>query len=152
MSAPTLPSTVALELTFAYTHRFGALAPYFLALLEGRAIASRCRACNATWFPPRMICVCGVRTESVELSGSGSVEAITSGPGIVPLTDITGELTFALVRFDGASNRTLVRCDGTEMMIGDRGRLVAAPKAGPHPATAAVFVRDAEPQIPRGSE
>lgn len=142
MSAPKSANTVALELTFAYAHAFGALAPYFRALAQGRALASKCTACGRTWFPPRMTCVCGAETESVELSGSGSVEVLTSGPGVVPLTTIAGELWFALVRFDGASNLSLVRCDSAGIAVGDRGRLVPSSQPGPHPATHVVFVRD----------
>ena len=139
-TSPTVPLTIAFE----YTHSFGALAPYFVALTEGRALGAMCAKCSKVWFPPRMICACGGATEWNELSGTGTVEAVTSGPGAVPLSSVAGELTFALVRFDGAGNLALVRCEPPgELVVGIRGRLARAPVRGAHPASSAVFVREA---------
>ena len=134
-------STVPLTIKFEYAHSFGALAPYFAALVEGRALAARCGGCSKIWFPPRMVCTCGSATEWKELPGTGTVEAVTSGPGAVPLTTVAGELAFALVRFDGAGNLALARCvPPAAIDIGVRGRLARAPVRGLHPASSVVFV------------
>ena len=139
-TSPTVPLTIAFE----YTHSFGALAPYFVALTEGRALGAMCAKCSKVWFPPRMVCACGGATEWKELSGTGTVEAITRGPGAVPLSSVAGELTFALVRFDGAGNLALVRCDAPGAIdVGSRGRLAHAPVRGSHPASSVVFLLDA---------
>ena len=138
-TSPTIPLTIAFE----YTHSFGALAPYFTALTECRALGAMCAACSKVWFPPRMVCACGGATEWKQLSGSGVVEAVTWGPGAVPLSSVEGELTFALVRFDGAGNLALVRCDAPGGIdVGARGRLARAPVRGSHPASSVVFVLD----------
>jgi uncharacterized OB-fold protein len=140
-TSPTVPLTIAFE----YTHTFGALAPYFVALTEGRALGAICAACREIWFPPRMVCACGGATEWKELSGNGTVEAVTSGPGAVPLSSVAGELTFALVRFDGAGNLAVIRCDETAGIdVGSRGRLARAPVRGAHPASSVMFVLDVD--------
>lgn len=141
MTASATPWTVPLAITFEYAHAFGALAPYFAALAEGRALGALCTVCSKTWFPPRMVCACGNATAWKELPGTGTVEAVTAGPGAVPLTTVSGELAFALVRFDGAGNLALVRCEPPGgIAVGIRGGLARAPLRGPHPASAAVFV------------
>jgi uncharacterized OB-fold protein len=138
------PSIVPLSITFEYAHPFGALAPYFAALAEGRALGAMCASCGKVWFPPRMVCACGGVTEWKELPGTGTVEAVTSGPGAVPLSTVSGDLAFALIRFDGAGNLALVRCEPSgELVVGIRGRLARAPVRGAHPASSAVFVREA---------
>ena len=138
---PDTPPTLPLTIKFEYAHSFGALAPYFAALTEGRALGAKCAACGKVWFLPRMVCACGSATEWKELPGTGIVEAVTSGPGAVPLSSVTGELAFALVRFDGADNLALVRCatpGGID--VGSRGRLAPAAVRGSHPASSVVFV------------
>jgi uncharacterized OB-fold protein len=138
------PSIVPLSITFEYAHTFGALEPYFAALAEGRALGAMCACCGRVWFPPRMVCACGSATEWTDLPGTGTVEAVTSGPGAVPLSTVSGELAFALIRFDGAGNLALVRCEpSSAVVVGIRGRLARAQARGSHPASSAVFVPEA---------
>ena len=141
MSTPVAHAGVTLTLAFEYAHSFGALAPYFAALEKGRALGTACTGCGRVGFPPRMICTCGGRTEWKPLPGTGTVEVVTTGPGAVPLAAVQGELAYALIRFDGAGNRALARCESAgTITAGMRGRLACAPVRGPHPASAAVFV------------
>ncbi len=141
-----VPFTVPLTVRFEYAHTFGALAPYFEALVKGRALGAVCAGCGKVWFPPRLICACGGATEWKELPGTGTVNAITSGPGAVPLTTVSGELAFALVRFDGADNLALVRCEPPgAIAVDSRGRLACAPVRGAHPASSIVFVPEGDP-------
>jgi hypothetical protein len=61
------------------------------------------------------------------LPATGSVEAVTLGPGAVPLSTVSGELAFALIRFDGAGNLALARCEPSGAVVaGIRGRLARA--------------------------
>jgi uncharacterized OB-fold protein len=134
------PHTVSLTTTFEYAHPLGALAPYFEALAEGRALGAKCSRCAKVWFPPRIVCTCGEATAWEHLSGTGTIEVLTKGPGTVPLSTTSGDLVFALVRFDGADNLALVRCEATATLgAGMRGRLTRATARGPHPASAVVF-------------
>jgi uncharacterized OB-fold protein len=141
------PLTVSLTTTFQYAHPLGALAPYFEALTEGRALGAKCSRCAKVWFPPRIVCTCGEATTWEDLPGTGIIEVFTTGPGMVPLSTVSGNLVFALVRFDGADNLALVRCDATATPdSGMRGRLTRAATRGPHPASAVVF--DIAPVLP----
>jgi uncharacterized OB-fold protein len=133
-------SGVSLTTTFEYAHPLGALAPYFEALTEGRALGAGCLRCMKVWFPPRIVCTCGEATVWEHLPGSGTIEVVTAGPGMVPMSTKSGDLVFALVRFDGADNLALVRCEAADTLgAGTRGRLTTAANRSPHPASAAVF-------------
>lgn len=88
-------------LTLQYTVNFGELAPYAVAVTEGRALASACQHCGFTAFPPRAICPTCQRPGFAwrALSGSARIVHRTAG----------GEQVFGLVQFAGADTQTVVR-------------------------------------------
>ncbi|MEP3435772.1 MAG: zinc ribbon domain-containing protein [Hoeflea sp.] len=104
-----------LTLTLNYTLPEGELSPYFDALRNGRALASRCAGCGWLSFPARVRCEkCGTGTHDwVELSGKARVIFRTDGVAA----------SHALVRFDGADGATLVALQNPEE-INEGGRLV----------------------------
>ena len=125
-----------LKLELDYSYALGGLKPYFDALSEGRALASKCPECGTISFPPRLICANDqTETQWMELDGTGVIVESTSGQ------DANGEdVCFALIQMDGADNRCLGRLVGGDSDVGDRVRLQAATSNGVHPAQNAVFV------------
>lgn len=101
---------LTISLTFRYRHGFGALAPFFEALEEGRAVGTRCPRCSACWFPPRLTCPYDF-ADAVwcELPPYGAVRQVTHGPGSIPLSSISDEMMWALVQLDGCENSMLAR-------------------------------------------
>ncbi len=148
--------TVLLHLELTHRHGLGALTPYFRGLLAGRALASRCRVCDRSWFPPRAGCPeHGATVDWTELTGEGRVVALTRTTGVLPFGIGDGAaalsptpLTFALVALDGAHNLAFARLDGSAAAlaaVGDRVWLSRAAGEWPHPSQAACFVaNDAE--------
>ena len=125
------------RMTLDYAIPSGILTPYFDALAEGRALASRCATCNHIAFPARTTCqrCAGQQINWIELAGTANILFRTDGP--------TGN--FALVRFDGADTNSTVGLDIPEAQDGLatprpqtptdagvlRGRLVRPPGAQP---------------------
>lgn len=131
-----------LELSLAYSHGTGALTPYFDALVQGRALASRCGDCSKVWFAPHVHCPDdGGACDWIELDGGGEIVAATQTRSRLPLTDDDGDHVFVLVAMNGADNRVFGRLanDPGLDVVGCTVRLVAAPGAAPHPAQAALF-------------
>lgn len=89
------------ELSLHYTVAFGQLAPFAEAVAEGRALASNCRHCGFTAFPPRVICPTCQRADFAwrELSGTARIIQRTAG----------ADQAFALAQFAGADTQTVVR-------------------------------------------
>lgn len=141
---PELPY-LAIDLHLRYMHPFGALRPYFEALTQGRAAATRCPTCLRAWSPPRLSCPQDqIDTQWIALSGHGHIVSVTSGESRLPLADTPGRHTFALIALDGADNLAFGRvvCGETTVKRGQRVRLLRAPGKAPHPAQAAYFVPD----------
>ena len=143
--------TVRLHLALTHRHGLGALTPYFRGLLAGRALASRCRVCARSWFPPRFGCPeHGATLDWAELQGAGRVVALTHTAGVLPFgvgdgaaAPAAAPLTFALVALDGAHNLAFARLDGSaaqHAVVGDHVWLSRAAGEWPHPAQAACFV------------
>lgn len=110
---PDASFSVPLNITLAYLHPLGDLSPFFSSLLEGRLIAAACDRCKSVWVPPRLVCTCGSASMRwAALAGTGSIESTTTTPSSLPGTTVRGEMTFVLVRFDGATNRSLARFVG----------------------------------------
>jgi uncharacterized OB-fold protein len=132
---------LSLTLSLRYSHAFGELAPYFHGLERGIAMATRCRSCKRAWFPPRLVCRCKAHEtpEWIELAGTGSVVAVTSGPLILPMGSSAEEVAFGLVSLDGASNRAFSRL-AAGLGAGARIRLTRAEGSFPHPAQHSFFV------------
>ena len=65
---------LGLEWTQNYKHSLGKYSKFFLALEEGRFLATCCDTCDNTWTPPRPACPNCLRpTKWVELSGKGEL-------------------------------------------------------------------------------
>ncbi len=65
---------IGLEWTQRYRHSLGKYSKFFLALEEGKFLATRCERCQKTWAPPRPACPGCLRpTAWVELSGRGTL-------------------------------------------------------------------------------
>ena len=138
-------ATVAIELRLRYAHGLGGLAPYFAGLERGAAMATRCRGCGRTWFAPRLACPCGGRELAwVELTGRGTLVALTRGRALLPGTGRAGEFAFALIQLDGADNRCFGRLGGASAQLGPGSavRLSRAGGAWAHPAQCAEYVAD----------
>ena len=139
---------VDLGLSLSYRHGFGDLSPFFKALLEGRALASRCPACGDVRYPPRLVCPRdGTATQWQALSGEGSLTAFTIGRCRLPLGQDERDHIFGEVAMDGASNRVFARIAAAaeQLQPGVRVRLAppVAPSLAPpppHPIQALVFI------------
>jgi len=63
---------LSLQWTQEYRHSLGKVSRFFLALEEGKLLATRCPSCGNVWMPPRPLCPTHREvTEWVELSGKG---------------------------------------------------------------------------------
>jgi uncharacterized OB-fold protein len=131
-------SVVPLQLSLSYDHALGDLSPYFAGLMSGLLIATRCPKCAAVRLPPRLWCPCGSQlSQWVQLSGLGTVVASTRTKSSLPATQVRGQMTFALIEFDGASNRALVRCRSeSPLPTGVRVRLAPPSSHTAHPVQA----------------
>lgn len=130
---------VPLQISLDYQHALGQLSPYFAGLRRGELWATRCVRCNATWVAPRLVCTCGCPDVSwVTLDGRGTVQWVTRTSSALPATGIQSEMTFVLVRFDGATKLALARFIGpAEPGQGAQVRLRRPVAAGPiHPVQA----------------
>ena len=137
--------TVAIELRLRYAHGLGGLAPYFAGLERGAAMATRCRGCGRTWFAPRLACACGGRAmDWVELTGRGTIVALTRGRATLPGTGSVDEFAFALIRLDGADNLCFGRLGRGFVQPGSGStvRLSRAEGQWAHPAQCAEYVPD----------
>jgi len=138
--------TVPIELRLRYAHGLGGLAPYFTGLERGAALATQCPACRRTWFAPRLTCTCGGRALAwVELSGRGTIAALSRGRAVLPGTDFVADAGFALIRLDGADNLCFGRLAAAASRLGPgaRVRLARAQGRWAHPAQCAEYVPDA---------
>ena len=137
--------TVNLEIGLRYAHGLGDMSPYFSALTRGEALATQCKACQRTWFAPRLICACGSRDVTWwPLAGKGILEQVTNGRALLPGTNIADIFAFGLIRMEGADNLCLGR-----VLVGDREakpgqlvRLVKATRNWVHPAQSCDFALD----------
>ncbi len=134
-SQPPLAMVVPLQLKLDYQHGLGDLTPYFLGLDAGILQATVCKDCDAVWLPPRLTCTCGSHAMRwMQLGGTGTVLAVTQTISSLPATTVLGTMTFALVKFDGATNQALVRCRVDHpVVIGLRVRLAASTAPTAHP-------------------
>jgi uncharacterized OB-fold protein len=65
---------LALEWTQNYKHSLGKYSKFFLALENGKFLATTCPSCGQTWSPPRPACPhCLQPTKWVELTGKGEL-------------------------------------------------------------------------------
>jgi len=88
------------RLTLDYELQAGWLEPFVQGLKKGSAIARRCSSCNKTTFPPIRVCDCDhVHGEWIRLSGKAQIVYRSEG--------VDG--SFALVQFEGADTKTVVR-------------------------------------------
>ena len=124
-------SYFSLKVEFDYDYSLGELRPYFDALLEGRALGSRCPQCERVNFPPRLSCNFDRQFAAWhELSGEGTIIQLTVGK----------EGVFAEIAMDGADNYCLGRLSGTNFCPGDRVVLNVSEEASiRHPAQIAIY-------------
>ena len=135
------PLPIDLAFTWRYRHALGALAPFFDGLGAGRAVAARCRTCARAWFPPRADCAeHGGSLEWVDLSGEGTVIALTDGTLARPPSGAPAPARIALVSLDGAENAAIGPVVGDlPVTIGSRVRLERADGPIAHPIQAMQF-------------
>ncbi len=127
---PESAVTIAVDMQLQYRHPLGALSPYFRALQEGRALASRWR--GRTYFPPRLP-PDGRPPEWVELTGLGTVIAITRAHGLPgPTGEAATTSACVLVAMDGAGNMVVGRVhDSRSLQPGCRLQLSVAENLTP---------------------
>jgi len=90
------------QLTLDYQLHPGWLEPYIRGLQQGAALGKSCSACKIISFPPIHVCECGhTNGEWVSLSGKAHIVNRCTGT----------EGDFALVQFDGADTKTVVRLE-----------------------------------------
>ena len=89
-------------LTLDYQLQAGWLEPFVHGLLQGTAVARRCKACNKITFPPIRVCDCHHDVgEWLNLSGKAHIVYRCDG----------ADGSFALVQFEGADTKTVVRLE-----------------------------------------
>ena len=99
-----------LDLHLRYRHGFGAASPFFDALLNGEALASRCPTCDDRRFPPRQLCLKDrTPTELCRLRGRGTLVRFTVGSPNSLLKTADRTLVFGEVEMDGVNNRVFAR-------------------------------------------
>ena len=127
--------------SWRYSHGLGALAPFFAALTQGRALATQCLMCKTTWFPPRMTCPDhGPLAEWRELTGTGTVRTVTRTTLSLPLTGRGSAAVLALIAMDGASNLVVGRIAGAmDAEPGARVRMAVDAGTTTHPIQSMVF-------------
>ena len=89
------------QLSLEYDLSEGWLADWVEGLRNGEALASRCSACNARYFPPLRVCAdCRAQSDGwVTLSGRAKVIRRTNG--------VDGD--FVLAQFEGAKGAAVMR-------------------------------------------
>ena len=105
---------IQFALSLEYSLHSGWLAPFVDAIRKGEAMAWQCSGCERVSFPPARVCACGGRRgDWTHLSGLADIDWRTQGE----------DGAFALVKFDGAHTRSVVRLRdlGSEDR---RGRLI----------------------------
>ena len=94
-----------LEWTQRYKHSLGKYSRFFLALEEGKFLATRCSGCQQTWSPPRPACpTCLQPTAWVELTGQGELvswSVLHYAPKMLA-DSLSTPYVLAYVRLDGA--------------------------------------------------
>ncbi|MEM7616015.1 MAG: hypothetical protein AAF245_13265 [Pseudomonadota bacterium] len=94
---------------------------YVTGLNAGRAMGRQCNGCARVSFPPLRVCPCGEADGSwVPLPGRAEVQYRTEG----------ADGRFAMVQFEGAATRTVVRLSES-FADGTQGAL--RPQPGPMP-------------------
>lgn len=153
LRAGAAPRTLPLSLHLQHRMPLGELAPYFEALLAGRALATRCTVCGRSWYAPRLACPQhGLQTQWHELPGHGRVLAVTRADGPLPFRDAAPSMhSFALVAMAGADNQCFARLSPSASALQPGQTVWISRAAGdwPHPSQAAEFVARAEDRVVR---
>ena len=96
---------IGLEWVQKYKHSLGKYSKFFLALEEGKFLATRCESCHYTWSPPRPACPnCLQVTKWVELSGKGELiswSVLHHAPKMMA-DSLTTPYVLAYVKLEGA--------------------------------------------------
>ena len=106
------------QLTLDYTIPVGDLTPYFEALVQGKALASKCGGCGLVAFPARTQCATCVGKDMQWHPLSGAAQVIYR-------TD-SARSSFALVQFAGADTQSTVALSNPVYRT-DCGALIAPP-------------------------
>ena len=94
------------QMTLDYTIPFGDLQPYFDALRDGQALASKCDNCGIVAFPARIKCA-SCRDAPMQWT------PLTGTAHVLFRTDANGG-SYALVKFDGADTTSTVALKNPE--------------------------------------
>jgi hypothetical protein len=95
---------LGLEWVHRYRHSLGKYSRFFLALEQGRLVATKCPQCESVWLPPRPVCPNDLSTTQwIELPGTGTLagfSVIHRSPAAVPALPAPYVLAYA--DLDGA--------------------------------------------------
>jgi uncharacterized OB-fold protein len=125
------------EQTFQYRHSLGKYSRFFLALEQGRLLATACPACGQVWLPPRPHCPRDLAIMNwTELSGRGTLMSWTEIPRAPRYADTGSPYILAYVALEGASTMFLQRlrvADGVPLEHGMPVKTVFTPEPVSHP-------------------
>jgi uncharacterized OB-fold protein len=126
-----------LKQSFHYRHSLGKVSKFFLALEQGKLLATRCELCNSVYMPPRAVCPNDLTPNHwLELSGLGTLESWTLCPAAVPYARTEEPYILAYVRLEGTSSlflQQLRNVDVTNLTYGLKVKAVFAEHAENHP-------------------
>ena len=122
---------------FQYRHSLGKVSKFFLALEEGKLLATKCERCQTVWTPPRAVCPNDLTvTHWLELSGKGTLESWTLCPKAPSYAKTDEPYILAYVRLEGASTlflHQLRNCNTNALAYGLEVKTVFGPSAVKHP-------------------
>jgi len=122
---------------FDYRHSLGKTSKFFLALEEGKLLATKCEACGSVYMPPRAVCPKDLNvTEWLELSGKGTLESWTLCPYPPSYAQTETPYILAYVRLEGTSSlflHQLRKVSVDDLRYGLKVKVAFAQSAVRHP-------------------
>ncbi len=120
-----------------YRHSLGKASRFFLALEEGKLLATGCPTCGKVWLPPRPICPSDLSvTAWTELTGRGTLVSWTETPRAPRYADTGSPYLLAYVALEGASTlflHQLRSAQATTLEHGQAVKVVFSEKGVRHP-------------------
>ncbi len=138
---------ITLELTQGYKYSLGKYSRFFIALEQGRFLATRCGTCAKVYAPPRPLCpACLLPTAWEELAGEGAVETwsvLHFSPGSnADVRALETPYVLAYVLLDGADTLFphLLKAPPQQVARGLRVRVAYSEEPVQHPIHLMYFV------------